>query len=637
MSGMRAKSRFRLTAKPNRKRAIVLALGGLSVIAVCALIRMGSGSESAEATTPGTDARTGNAPAPAAGAQRQSNIVAKVNGQQITREQLGRECLRRYGKDVLETVMNRHLIAIECRKHKVVISKEAVDREIDRIARRFGMPVDQWLLLLESERGIAPQDYRDEIVWPTVALRRLAAAQLEVSEVEIQREFESRFGPKVQVRMITVEDAERARQIRAAATAKPDEFSRLAVKYSKDVNSASAGGLVQPIRRHMGDPKIEQVAFALRPGEISEVFNVGEQYILLKCESHVPARPPGQSQLKQARLLITEAIRDRKLRTVGTQMFRKLQKDARVENILKDPVKRRQMPGVAATINGHQIPVADLQEACLNRHGKEALERTINRMLLEMELAKAGKRVTQTDIDQEIARAAIAAGIVTADGKADIPRWVKLITEEQEITQDAYVADVVYPTVALKKLVENVTVSKEELQKSFEANYGPRVRCRAIIMGNLRRAQEVWDMARRKPTVENFAELAAQYSIDAGSRSLGGVVPPIQRHGGQEALEREAFSLKPGELSGVIQIADKYVILLCEGITKPVVVEMSEVQDLLHEDLLEKKYRLAMARHFEQILAAARITNYLDPDQSRSPSATVRQKSTSRSPQPKRG
>ena len=37
-------------------------------------------------------------------------IVATVNTQRITREDLARECLRHYGKEVLESMVNKHLI-----------------------------------------------------------------------------------------------------------------------------------------------------------------------------------------------------------------------------------------------------------------------------------------------------------------------------------------------------------------------------------------------------------------------------------------------------------------------------------------------------------------------------------------------
>ena len=154
-------------------------------------------------------------------------------------------------------------------------------------------------------------------------------------------------------------------------------------------------------------------------------------------------------------------------------------------------------------------------------------------------------------------------------------------------------SDAVWPSVALKKLVgDRVDVTDVDLKKGFEANFGPRVRCRAIVLNSQRKAQEVWEKARDNSTVENFGALAEAYSIEAGSRALKGEVPPIQKHGGQPLLEKEAFALEEGELSGIIQTAgDNFVILLCEGRTKPVQVDFEEVREQLHEELYEKKLR----------------------------------------------
>ncbi len=75
---------------------------------------------------------------------------------------------------------------------------------------------------------------------------------------------------------------------------------------------------------------------------------------------------------------------------------------------------------------------------------------------------------------------------------------------------------------------------------------------------------------------------------------------------------REAFKLKPGELSGIIDIGGgKYVILLCEGQTKPVEVDFQSVRDLLYEDLYEKKIRVEMAQYFDRLRDQARIVNFL--------------------------
>ncbi len=69
--------------------------------------------------------------------------------------------------------------------------------------------------------------------------------------------------------------------------------------------------------------------------------------------------------------------------------------------------------------------------------------------------------------------------------------------------------------------------------------------------------------------------------------------------------------MQPGELSGVVQVGDKYIILKCEGRTEPVQVNPADVQTVLEQDIREKKLRLAMGEEFEAIRRRARIDNYL--------------------------
>jgi parvulin-like peptidyl-prolyl isomerase len=561
-----------------------------------------------------------------------------VNGKGISRKRLADECLREHGKSVLETVMNRHLIALECQKQNIRITEQEIDAEIDRVSRRFGLPVDQWLTLLQNERDIPADRYRQEIIWPTVALRRLARKHLAVSEKEIEKEVESQFGPQVQVRMIVLNDMQQAEKIRSSAMADPESFASLAVKHSVDINSASSGGLVQPIRRHIGEPQIEAAAFELNPNEISTVVAIGDQYVLMQCVSHIEARFPSDAELQQMRTAIAESIRDRKLHKAGTDLFQELQQQANVKNVLNDETLRRSMPGVAALINGHSITTSELAEACISRHGKEVLSGLINRQLIEMEVSRSGVQISKGDIDQEVTRAAQAAGVTNVEGEADFAQWFQVMKEQQNVTESVYLEKIVWPSVALRKLVEaEVEVTDEDLQKAYDANYGPRVRCRAIVMDNLRRAQEVWAMYRAKPTVENFAELASQYSIDPGGKSLGGVVPPIQRHGGQAALEKEAFRLKKGEHSGVIQVGDNFIFLLCEGVTKPVAVDPEEVKDVLYADILEKKHRVLMSRRFQHILDHASVENVLYPELSRTPASKINKLNARSSAAGKRG
>jgi hypothetical protein len=164
----------------------------------------------------------------------------------------------------------------------------------------------------------------------------------------------------------------------------------------------------------------------------------------------------------------------------------------------------------------------------------------------------------------------------------------------------------------LKKLVGGtIQVTQDDLQRGFESNFGERVELLAIVLGNHRQAQKVWEMARNNPTDQFFGELAHQYSIEPTSRANFGKVPPIRKHGGQPLVEKEAFRLKAGELSGVVAIGDQYVILRCQGRTKPVVTEFNLVQDELQKDLHEKKLRIAMAKEFDRLKESAQIDNFL--------------------------
>jgi hypothetical protein len=176
-------------------------------------------------------------------------------------------------------------------------------------------------------------------------------------------------------------------------------------------------------------------------------------------------------------------------------------------------------------------------------------------------------------------------------------------------------------------------VTQEDLDKAFEATFGPRARVRVVVLDSQRRAQEVWQLARKTPTAERIGDLAEQYSVDPTTRALRGEVPPIQRHGGQPALERQAFALKPGELSGIVQIADRFMILFCEGFTEPAGVQFAEVRDELYDDIHEKKQRIEMGRHFSHLRESATIDNFLagtsqaPVDRARPPLAGTRRES----------
>lgn len=558
---------------------------------------------------PATAAAGTNAAAPG---NQALQITAVVNGEQITRQALANECLRRYGEETLETMVNKQIILQACKQRGVVISQQDVEDEIQSVAAKFGLSVDRWLTLLETERNVDARQYRADIIWPMLALRQLAAKQVTVTQQELQQAFESEYGAKVKARMIAVTSRDKAEQLLAMAKADPENFAKLAKEHSEDKTTASAYGVIPPIRKHVGDPNLEKVAFALQPGEISQVVQVANQYIILKCEKQIERTYVSGPQLAEIEKQLRTRIHDHKMRVESAGVFQQLQSKSQVLNVLNDQKLQSQYPGAAALVNGQQITMLQLSQECLNRHGKDVLDGEINRKVLAQELRRRNIAVEEQDIDYEVSRAADAYGFLRKDGSPDIDAWLKEITETEKTTVELYVRDAVWPSVALKKLVQDkVDVTQEDMRKGFESNFGERVEVLAIVLGSQRQATTVWDMARNNPTDQFFGELANKYSIEPSSRANFGKVPPVRKHSGQPQIENEAFRLKPGELSGIVAIGDKFVILRCLGRTEPVVTDFELVKDELHKDIKEKKLRIAMAREFDRLKDAAQIDNFL--------------------------
>ncbi len=569
------------------------------IVAVGVGWRLLTGSLAADATPPQ------QAAAPAgAGAKP----AALVNGAEVMADELAAECLGRYGAGILETLVNRRIIEQACRQHGITVTPQDASVEIDAMARRFSVPRDKWLEMIQQERGITAKQYADDIVWPMLALRALARGTVEPTDDEIRKAFENRFGPAVKARIVACRTRSEAETVRKQAIAAPEEFGSLARQHSADVGSASANGWVEPIRMHSGDPAFDRAAFTLPEGGISDVVQVGDQFIVIKCEGRLP---PAGATLEEVKPQLAEELRDRKSRQASSEVFKRLQEASTIENVMNDPAKAAARPGVAALVNGHPVTIEEVQATCLDRHGREVVEVLVTRRLVEQALGKQSLSVTQADIDAEIARAATQMGFTKADGTADTAAWLDRVTRQEKVPLRHYLDDVVWPTVALKKLVGSVPVSQDDLDRAFAATFGPRAKCRIIVLDNQRRAQEVWQLARQNPTPEHVGTLAETYSVDPTTRSLRGEVPPLQRWGGQPTLEREAFALKPGELSGVVQIADRFMVIFCEGFTEPAKVTFAEVRDELYDDIFEKKQRIEMARHFTHLRESATIDNFV--------------------------
>jgi len=549
-------------------------------------------------------------PAPAVSSARTVlQVLANVNNEEIGRQKVIDACLEDYGQQVLASLVTRFVLNNACAEAGVSVTDEEILAEIDATARKFSIAKDQFLKLLQEERGVSPKVYADEVVRPTIALRKLAGEAVKVTETDIQLEYERNYGEAVKVRMISVKTKEEAEKIRAELEKDVTQFAALAQKHSTDSYTAALGGVVPPLRRHTNNEEIEKVVFSTKAGDLSQPVPLAEQFLILLCEERIPA----SAKLEEVKGELEAIVKQRKEREVSRDFMQKLYEKAKIEVFYGDRAKMDRRPGAAAEVDGKIISIAVLGDECLSQYGKEALTGVINRTLIEQELKKRKIEITDADLQAKMAEEAEMNFPTGKDGKADVQGWLKSVTAKYGVTEERYVRDAIWPSVALEKLAAGrFEVTEEDLQRGYEANYGKKVRCRAIVMNDMRTAQRVWGEARKSGTEEGFAELARKYSVEATSRENGGEIPPIGKYSGQPELESAAYSLKEGELSGIIQVQNVCIILLCTGFTEPVGITFDEAKELIRKDVSFKKMQMAIAEVFEEINDRASIENYLE-------------------------
>lgn len=262
-----------------------------------------------------------------------SDAYARVNNVPITYEMLARECVERHGTAVLENMINQLIIQQECQRQSLSVSAAEVEQEVARVAKQFNLPLDAWYQMLESERGLNRQQYHDDVIWPMLALKKLAGSEVQVSEQDMQIGFERDYGPRMKGRMILFDgNSRQVGEIWEKCKAAPDDFGRIATEFSSDSHTRPLGGVIPPIRRHGGDPRVEAAAFALQPGEISPVVQVGEkQYVILKCEGFTE---PVVQDIKVVWNDLYAQLVEEKTQMAVAKVFKEIQEKATVHNFL---------------------------------------------------------------------------------------------------------------------------------------------------------------------------------------------------------------------------------------------------------------------------------------------------------------
>ncbi len=200
----------------------------------------------------------------------------------------------------------------------------------------------------------------------------------------------------------------------------------------------------------------------------------------------------------------------------------------------------------------------ELGEYLIARQGAERLDLMVAGRIIDLTCQKKGIVVNDAEVDAALAEDLIKMNIPS------IKDFVKVL-EKNKTTLYEYKEDVLRPKLALAKLCRGqVQVTEDDIHKGFEAYHGAKVECQ-MIMWPEQEKNRVFNetYAKIRDNADEFDRVARSQAA-SNLASVGGHVAPFGRHTtGNDVLENEAFKLRPGEISRVMETPQGIVVLKC--------------------------------------------------------------------------
>ncbi len=187
------------------------------------------------------------------------------------------------------------------------------------------------------------------MVWPKVALRKLAGQKVQVSDDDMKKAFEATFGEKVEIRLLVVKERHKADQIWKQlasldnVTKRLEAFEEYAKKYSVDEATRAVAGRCEPICKHSGFDALEREVFRIADGDLGAIQQVPDGFmVLMRVKAYPPAKDvtldkiynPQVDPKATVRDVLYKDVYEKKLMVMVSTTFEELQRQAKITNYL---------------------------------------------------------------------------------------------------------------------------------------------------------------------------------------------------------------------------------------------------------------------------------------------------------------
>jgi parvulin-like peptidyl-prolyl isomerase len=292
-------------------------------------------------------------------AQDTRQIVAEVNGESISKEQLDAELRSSLREEVdkfkdeekhvllrtmLEKMVERLLLLQEARVMKLIPGDAELEKFIVSInaqlpkkdqfehqLKKFGVDENDYRERLRQELGI--KEYLDRKVFKFLA----------VSPQEIEKEFNDNLSlykeplqvcarhifikvPKSAAEEVVSEIEKRAQSVRKMLDTKDSDFATIARRFS-EANNRGRGGNLGCFTKNQLPKAFAESAFKLSEGEMSNIVRTSEGFHIIKADKFKGGKTP---ELEEVKTRIENKLLRSKRAELLKEHLEKLKKDGKV-------------------------------------------------------------------------------------------------------------------------------------------------------------------------------------------------------------------------------------------------------------------------------------------------------------------
>lgn len=257
--------------------------------------------------------------------------------------------LEKLKSEILENIIGGELLFQDAQKKKIKIEDAKINKEYDNLKQKFPSAdvFTNWLKEMDLTESAIKADFKKRMVVQQLIDKEFSD-KISITDPEVKAFYDSnpqffQKSDEVKASHILVRVAADANEATKKEAKKKvesiqskiksgNDFAALAKELS-DCPSKEKGGELGFFGRGQMVPPFEKAAFALKPGEVSDIVETEFGYHLIKV---LEKKPASTVTLDEVKGQIKQMLTQDKLQKEIVLMVEKLKKNAKVERFMKE-------------------------------------------------------------------------------------------------------------------------------------------------------------------------------------------------------------------------------------------------------------------------------------------------------------